>query len=470
MSDLSHLRKNSIGIFGLIFQSLTAIAPLMDMIALITTAAIFALASMPLAFLLAFILTFLTINTIFQFSKKIASSGGYYSFVGHGLGPRAGLFTGWIYLLYTTLVTPNAALFFGAIFVPAAFQLITGMMLPAYSWIVLSLVLIMFVAGMSYWGIKPSLKYSIITGLAEISIMIFFSVFVIAKSGTSNTLLVFTPKFAPGGMSGVALGMIFSITSFAGSGSPVILGEEAKGPRKTIGKAVIVSVLLAGVTILLSAYALAIGWGTSDMSGFGNELIPGVIEARTYLGLAGATVIVIFGINSFLNLGLSYFNAGIRGMYAMARDGVILPKRLSSVNLKHGTPHVAIAVDATVAVLLSVPMAFWLGPFNAFVIELTGVTVGYLIVHILANISLSVFFRKIGEFNIVKHLIIPFASTLIFLVTLYYSIVPIKFPVSYGVLAVFVWAAIGGGFVYSLGEEKVKGKAQFNLPHERDVT
>ncbi len=466
MADEQALKKDSIGFVGLVFQSLTSIAPLMDMIALMTVTALFALASMPLAFLLAFVLSFLTTNTIFQFSKKIASSGGYYSFVGNGLGSRSGLFAGWIYLSYNALVVPNVAIFFGALLVPATFELVTGTALPAFLWIVLSLVLIAFVSGMAYWGIRPSLKYSVVTGIIEVAIMIVFSTVVIVTSGSANTLQVFTPTIAHGGgLSGVALGMIFSITSFAGSGSSVTLGEEARLPHRTIGRAIIVSVVISGTAILLAAYALTIGWGTSGMSGFGLQLIPGIIESKTYLGWAGALIVVIFGINSFMNLGLSYFNAGIRSMHAMARDGVILPRKLAAVNEKRGTPHFAIITETAIAIALSVPIALWIGPLDAFLIELAAVTTGYLIVHILANISLGIFFRKIGELSILKHIIIPASSTAVFLLTLYYSIGYNSFPIDYGVVAVFLWAVVGAIYVSTRKEEKVKGAALHNALH-----
>lgn len=65
------LRKDSVGMGMVIAQSLTTVAPLMDLIAFITTAALFAYGALPLAFLLAFAATFLSINTIFQFSKKL---------------------------------------------------------------------------------------------------------------------------------------------------------------------------------------------------------------------------------------------------------------------------------------------------------------------------------------------------------------------------------------------------------------
>ncbi len=437
------LRKDSIGMGMVVAQSLTTVAPLMDLIAFITTAALYAYGALPLAFLLAFVATFLSINTIFQFSKKIASSGGYYTFVGKGLGVRPGLFTGWIYLIYTWFIVPNEALFFGALFFPAAFQLLTGITLPIIAWIPLTLVLIIFVFGMSYWGIRPSLKYSLITGIIEVLIILLFSFIVIGKAGSANTISLFSPKFSQNGWSGVFLGMIFSVISFGGSGTPVTLGEEAKLPHKTIGKAVIISMLISGITITIAAYALTIGWGPSNMSTFGQQLIPGIIEGNTYMGLAGAAILTILGVNSFFNSALSSFNAGVRTTFAIARDGILLPKGLAKIHKKFGSPYYVIILNIIISIILAIPMAYIIGTLNTFLVEVTGVTIAYFIYHILTDVSLGVYFHRINELSILKHIIIPAAAILFFAIILYYSIIPITYPVSYGTFIILGWAIVG---------------------------
>lgn len=455
------LAKNSLGTGLVVAQSLTTVAPLMDLIAFITTAALYAYGALPLAFLLAFIATFLSINTIFQFSKKIASSGGYYAFVGKGLGVRPGTFTGWMYLIYTWFIVPNEALFFGALFLPAAFELLTGIVLPVLIWIPLTLVLLGFVFIMSYLGIKPSLKYSLASALLEIMIILVFSFYIIGTSTTANTLAVFTVRFSPTGLHGVMLGMIFSVISFGGSGTPITLGEEAKLPHKSIGRAIIISMLISGITITIAAYALTIGWGPTKMATFGTELIPGIIEGKIFLGFTGAAILTILGINSFFNSALSSFNAGIRTTFAIARDGILLPKKISKIHPKYKSPYYAIMLDMSISVILAVPLGYIIGPVNAFLIEVTGVTVSYFIYHILTNISLGVYYKKIHEFNIIKHLIIPWTATIFFAIILYYSVVPISYPVSYGTFIIAAWAVIGAVIVLMIKKEKLSESELF---------
>ncbi len=470
MSQNVSLEKDSVSFWMVVAQSLTSIAPLIDVTALITSAALFAYGAIPLSFLLAFIATFLSINTIFQFSKKIASSGGYYAFVGKGLGAGAGIFAGWMYLIYTWLIVPNLAIFFGALFFPAAFELLTGIVLPGTAWVLLSLALIIFVFGMAYWGIKPSLKYSLITGGLEVVIIIIFSLVVIVHSGPANTLSVFTPKFSPTGWNGVLLGMIFSMTSFAGSGSPVALGEEAKLPHKTIGKAVVTSTTITGVTLVLAAYALTIGWGPYQMSSFGTQLIPGIIESKMFMGISGAAVLIALAVNSFFDSALSLFNAGIRITYSIARDGIILPKRLAKIHEKYKSPYYVIFLNIIISLILAIPLGYIIGPMNTFLIEVTGVTVAYLIYHIISDIALGIYFHKSKEFSIVKHIVIPAAAIILFAIVLFYSIIPITFPVSYGTIVIFIWAIIGLIIALTIKKDKLTKSSLFFSYENRGET
>jgi amino acid transporter len=59
------------------------------------------------------IVSFYIANTIEQFSHYVPSSGGYYTFVSRGLGPRFGFMTTWCYLIYDILGPTGAVGFLG---------------------------------------------------------------------------------------------------------------------------------------------------------------------------------------------------------------------------------------------------------------------------------------------------------------------------------------------------------------------
>jgi amino acid transporter len=68
---------------------------------------------MPLSFLLATIVCMFVASTVFQFSKYVPSSGGYYSFATRGLGSRSGFMATWSYLIYEILGAAAALGFLG---------------------------------------------------------------------------------------------------------------------------------------------------------------------------------------------------------------------------------------------------------------------------------------------------------------------------------------------------------------------
>src|SRR5207245_414500 len=64
------------------------------------------------AALLALIGCMLVASSIGQLAKELPSAGGLYSYVANALGPQAGVFVGWCYLLFQPLVAPLLFLIF----------------------------------------------------------------------------------------------------------------------------------------------------------------------------------------------------------------------------------------------------------------------------------------------------------------------------------------------------------------------
>jgi Amino acid transporters len=199
---------------------------------------------------------------------------------------------------------------------------------------------------------------------------------------------------------------------------------------------------------------MIIGWGIGKIGSFSSATDPGFTVVDNYFGPIIMAVFIIITLNSFFNSALSSFNAGTRTTFAIARDGVLLPKSLAKIHQKYRSPYTVIYLNAILAVILAIPLSIAITPLNAFEIEVTGVTVSYFIYHILTNISLGVYFRRIKELSILKHLIVPTIATVFFAVIMYYSIVPITYPLSYGAIIVLVWAV--AGIIISLRIEKGK--------------
>ncbi len=57
--------------------------------------------------------------------------------------------------------------------------------------------------------------------------------------------------------------MVYTIFAFVGFESATTLGDEAREPRRTIPRAVMLTTLVVGVFYVVVSYAVTIGYGTS---------------------------------------------------------------------------------------------------------------------------------------------------------------------------------------------------------------
>src|SRR5262249_21336875 len=96
----AQLDRGALGLRDVVFQGVTHIAPAVNVVFTLPVIAVQAGAAMPLSLLLSILVCFLIANTVAQFSRYVPSSGGYYTFVSRGLGPRSGFLTTWSYLIY----------------------------------------------------------------------------------------------------------------------------------------------------------------------------------------------------------------------------------------------------------------------------------------------------------------------------------------------------------------------------------
>src|ERR1700738_4384534 len=112
-SEPSTLRRNSIGLPGVLFQSITTMAPASAVAFSLVAAVPYAGASLPLAVLVALIVcAFIALN-IAAMAKYLPSAGGYYTFVSRALGTQAGWMVGWLFDLAYLMIVPLQLLVLG---------------------------------------------------------------------------------------------------------------------------------------------------------------------------------------------------------------------------------------------------------------------------------------------------------------------------------------------------------------------
>ncbi len=322
----------------------------------------------------------------------------------------------------------------GGVFLPGLVRSL-GFALPAWFWVASILFFIGVPWLLSVAGIRPSIRTVALTSLMEILFLVGSSLFIIAKAAPVHPWLPFSPGDV--GFKGVAMGMIFAITSFTGVGSHTPLGEEARGVRtqqgRVIGKAALASLTLVGAALILSAYALTVGWGMNDMHAFAQNGAPGVVVFHRYLGLWGAAALVILALNSAMADGLALLNSSAWVLFAIGRDQ-LLHTRFAQVNGQRA-PQSAINALALLALALALVFGGCFGASNGFNVMTSAVLIGLVTVHTLMNIALMRLPRGKERFapRLFFHLVLPIIATLLFWWVPWESLLPFVYPLDWSV-------------------------------------
>ena len=441
-----------------------AVSPAADVAYLITGVALFALGATPLSILLGIVAYLFIMNTSYQFSKYVNSAGSYYTFVGKSIGGAFATFQGWNMVFYVTLGYSG----FGFLGLASFLTLIN----PAYSgdiyWIPIVLIATTVSFLFTYFGIRLATSYQVLGGLLEVGVLLVGAIALIVAAGHNNTLAVFTTQFVPGGIKQVLFSMIYSVVLYFGTALSITsLAEETTEPKKNVRKALLTTVLIAGATMLIVSYAMTVKWGSASMASFASSPDPGLIlfKGVSYILYL---LLLIFTVNSFMGYNVAVSSANARNFYAFARDGVIMPKSLTAVHKKYGSPYKSAILIYVVAIIVSLGFGLAFGPFVGGLMMLFANGYAAYLEHILASIGLPFLAKKNGSFSMVYHLIVPIIGIAILLAILVSTIYPTlpAYPFNYAVYVGIAWLGVSVLLTYiemKLHKENVKKAGQWSL-------
>ncbi|QBD77122.1 APC family permease [Ktedonosporobacter rubrisoli] len=315
------LKANAIGLPGVLFQSITAMAPASAVATALTPAVPLAGASLPLAVVAATIACIFIAACIGQLAVHIPSAGGLTTYISRSLGPHVGFLSAWIFLLAQPLLLPLLSLVWGP-YLEDLVKLLTGIDISWIVWVIVGNAALLL---LTYSGIQRSTVVSVILGSIEIGIILALSLTMILRA--PNDVATLTPAYSLqqsfGGWGGIFQGMLFAFLAFTGFEAAAPLGEETTHPRRTIPLAVIFSALGIGVFYTIGSYAGMIGWGVSHIAGYAASPAPWIELGQRFWGWLGPVLISFVTINSALGNGNAGINATSRVAYAMGRSGTL---------------------------------------------------------------------------------------------------------------------------------------------------
>jgi len=327
-----------------------------------------------------------------QFARRAVGAGSLYSYVSLGLGRGAAFAAGWgIVLGYVGIAA--ACLVGGAVYLGA---LLDSAGLPATG-TAAQLVLLVLVTAVSAVlparGARLSARAGIVFEVVSLLTILGALVATVAHFGFTWDAGQFSGEGIQ--FDKVMLGAVLAVAVFVGFESAGSLGAETRNPYRSIPRAILATVLGAGVLYLVSVYIETLGFQQSA------ELASSAAPLNELSETAG-----VGWLSPLLNLGVAVsavacaaasVNAAARTLYSLSSEGV-LPLFLARTHPRHRTPHRALYLLAAASGLLPlVLISAGSGEIEVYAWTAAFGTFGYLLAYLLTALSLPRFLLRRGE-------------------------------------------------------------------------
>lgn len=274
-----------------------------------------------------------------QLAANHPVSGGTYEYGYRYLNPALGFVAGWAFLLAKSASAATAALgFAGYVLTAAGSADLTGRVALALAAL---LVLTLLVLG----GIKRSNHAN--TAIVSVTLLtLALYVLVSLPSVRVENFQPFFPEATQGGMSAFLQACALMFVAYTGYGRIATMGEEVNDPRRTIPRAIIIT-LLVTMVLYISVTAVSVGIVGADALGSSAEQGAAPLEsaARTLPFGFVAPLIALGAITAMLGVLLNLLLGLSRVLLAMGRRGD-MPPQVAQVSARHATPSVAVIVIA----------------------------------------------------------------------------------------------------------------------------
>lgn len=372
-----------------------------------------------LAYIFATVALLIVAFQINVFAKRTATPGALYVYAGIGLGPLAGIISGWALLI--GYVFTAAAVINGTVHTTLAVLHLTGL---ASADVALTFIIAILSAAIAWWlgyrDIKLSTRTSLVIEIITITLIVVVVLGYFAAKGVADP--------AQTGLEGVnfeqlRIGLVLAFFSFVGFESAAVLGTEAKAPRSLIPRAVIWSVISVGILFVISAFALTKVFHGVEPGLNAAEAPLGVLAASFGFGPVGILISIGVALSFFACI-LGSINAASRVLYTLSHHGVFHASA-KNTHAKNDTPHVAITLVAVIALALALGLTLggW-GILDGYGILGSIATYGFLFSYLLVSIAAPVYLKRQGlltPWHLVSA-IVAIALVALVLVTIVYPV------------------------------------------------
>ena len=271
-----------------------------------------------------------------ELAARYPQSGGTYEYGYRLLHPLLGFSAGWMFLASKLAAGGTVALGFGSYF---------SKLVPSVSAREAAVVAAMLLTFANLLGIKKAGRLNLFIVCVTLLALLAFVVVGIPSFDMTNL-----HPFAPNGIAGIAEAAALLFFAYTGYARIATLGEEVHEPRKTIPRAVTITIIVS-VVLYLAVAIVAVG-------AVGSEALAASSSPLEFAaGAFGVTwlvwVIAIGATTAMLGVLLSQIVGLSRMMFAMARRND-LPNILDHTSKRFAVPDIGILLTGAVIVMLCI--------------------------------------------------------------------------------------------------------------------
>ncbi|MBC9987815.1 amino acid transporter [Haloferax sp. Atlit-47N] len=392
-----------------------------------------------LSFALGAVIALLVALPTSELATAMPKSGGAYYFISRGMGSAFGAVVGiglWLGLVFASAfyLVGFAQYAIAVLAELGAASMVSDLPLVATLGVGFGIVL----TALSMFGTENATKLQ--NGIVSLllGILLVFLVY-----GSLDTLGLFgrqtvPEEFMPYGTLSIFTTAALVFTSYLGFAQVATVAGEITKPGRNLPLAMVGSVVVVGVLYVVTILVSTGAFGSARLATFGETAI--VEVARSYLGFPGAVAILIAGLFATVSSANASILSSSRALYALSRDALV-PPQLARINLRYGTPHVALAlVGGPTVVLVAVGRTEVLAEVASF---LHLVTYGLICVALIAlRRSNPAWYDP--SFRVPGYPVVPVLGALAS-----FSLVAFMQPLSQAVGVVVALAALAWYFVYA---------------------
>ncbi|MCU1509159.1 MAG: family permease [Glaciihabitans sp.] len=292
--------------------------------------------------------------------RAYPAAGSAYTYTQKAFGGHLGFMTGWALLLDYLLLPILSYVLIGQ-YMSAVLPAI-----PFWVWVVVSVLLVTI---LNFVGINLVTNVNLALVGAQI---VFVVIFVISSigyiSGNPHTVGILDPFFGKGAdVSHLAAGAAILALAFLGFDAVSTMSEEAREPRKSIPRAILLTTLAGGVIFIVCAWVAGLVF--PDFTHLSESAPTLDLMHRAGGVVLGGLFTAAFVAGSFAAAMTSQVSVS-RILYSMGRDGMLPSRVFGQLHARFKTPYLAIVVVGVlglVALFIPLDWVFQMINFGALI-------------------------------------------------------------------------------------------------------